>query len=161
MSGRAVLDGLVRATPQDADGLSALARRAYQHYVPMLNAVPVPMSADYAAHVRDHDVWVLPWGARQGGWLVASLVLMPNPDHLMIESIAVDPAEQGKGHGRMLLDWARQRARDLKLPEIRLYTNVLMTRNRAWYKRAGFAETHEEQRGDKRIVHMKLALAQG
>jgi len=158
MSGRAVPNCPVRAMPQDADGLSALARRAYQHYVPILNAVPVPMSADYAAHVRNHEVWVLPSGPRRDGLPGASLVLIANPDHLMIESIAVDPAEQGKGHGRMLLDWARQRARDLKLPEIRLYTNVLMTQNRAWYKRAGFAETHEELRGDKRIVHMRLVL---
>lgn len=149
--------GLVRAGPGDAEGLRTLARQAYQHYVPILDAVPVPMSADYAAHIRDHEVWMLPNGGSPG----ASLVLILNPDHLMIESIAVDPAEQGKGHGRMLLDWARQRARDLKLQEIRLYTNVRMTQNRAWYKRAGFVETHEEQRGDKRIVHMKLALEQG
>ncbi|MHA7775505.1 GNAT family N-acetyltransferase [Roseibium sp. M-1] len=148
--------GLTRARPGDAEAMSALAERAYAHYIPIINAIPVPMSADYAAHIRDHEVWVL----SSGGTLGASLVLITNPDHLLIESIAVDPAEQGKGHGRTLLGWTRQRALDLKLPEIRLYTNVLMTQNRAWYHRAGFSETHEEQRGDKRIVHMKLVLEQ-
>ncbi|MGX1499210.1 N-acetylglutamate synthase-like GNAT family acetyltransferase [Labrenzia sp. MBR-25] len=143
-----------RAAPGDADAMAELARRAYAHYIPVINAVPVPMTADYAAHIRDDDVWVL----RSGTGLAASLVLIRHPGHLLIESIAVDPDEQGKGRGRQLLDWTRQRATDFGLSEIRLYTNVLMTKNRAWYQRAGFTETHEEQRGDKRIVHMRSLL---
>ncbi|TYC72288.1 GNAT family N-acetyltransferase [Stappia sp. BW2] len=147
-------NGLTRAKSGDAEALRELARRAYEHYIPVIGAVPVPMTADYAAHVRNDEVWVL----RSGNALAASLVLIRQPDHLLIESIAVDPAEQGKGHGRQLLDFARQRTADLQLAEIRLYTNILMHENRAWYQRAGFAETHEEQRGDKRIVHMRLSL---
>lgn len=146
--------GLVRAKSGDAGALRELARRAYQHYIPVIGAVPVPMTADYAAHVRNDEVWVL----RSGNALAASLVLIRQPDHLLIESIAVDPAKQGKGHGRQALDFAQRRAADLELVDIRLYTNVLMHENRAWYQRAGFTETHEEQRGDKRIVHMRLTL---
>ena len=150
----AVPRGLTRATPEDATDLKVLAERAYAHYVPIINAVPVPMLADYAASVRDHEVWTL----RPDGALSASLVLIHGGDHLLIESIAVDPESQGKGYGRLLLDWSRQRAAALGLDDLRLYTNVLMTDNRAWYARAGFTETHEEQRGDKRIVHMRLCL---
>jgi N-acetylglutamate synthase-like GNAT family acetyltransferase len=147
-------NGLIRAKSGDAEALRELARRAYEHYIPVIGAVPVPMTADYAAHVRNDEVWVI----RSGNALAASLVLIRQPDHLLIESIAVDPAVQGKGHGRQLLDFARQRTADLQLAEIRLYTNILMHENRAWYQRAGFAETHEEQRGDKRIIHMRLSL---
>lgn len=154
MDAQQVSEGFDLANPGDAVAMTELARRAYAHYIPVINAVPVPMTADYAAHIRRDDVWVL----RSGTSLAASLVLIRHPDHLLIESIAVDPEEQGKGRGRQLLDWARRRAADLGLSEIRLYTNVLMTENRAWYQRAGFAETHEEQRGDKRIVHMRLIL---
>ena len=147
-------NGLTRAKSGGAEALRELARRAYEHYIPVIGAVPVPMTADYAAHVRNDEVWVL----RSGNALAASLVLIRQPDHLLIESIAVDPAVQGKGHGRQLLDFARQRTADLQLAEIRLYTNILMHENRAWYQRAGFTETHEEQRGDKRIIHMRLSL---
>ncbi|WP_269584746.1 GNAT family N-acetyltransferase [Roseibium sp. Sym1] len=142
------------ARPEDAPALKALADRAYAHYIPVIDAIPAPMQADYAEMVRDHEVWTI----RSNGALSASLVLINRDDHLLIESIAVDPDSQGRGYGRRLLDWSRRRAVVLGQTDLRLYTNVLMTDNRAWYRRAGFAETHEEQRGDKRIVHMRLTL---
>ncbi|MBN9673058.1 GNAT family N-acetyltransferase [Roseibium aggregatum] len=142
------------AGPDDAGKLTDLARRAYAHYIPVLNAVPLPMTADYGALIRDHDVWVI----RTEGRIAASLVLVHLDDHLLIESIAVDPQSQGRGFGRKLLGWSIRRTRDAGLPEIRLYTNILMTSNRDWYGRQGFEETHREQRGDKRIVHMRKTL---
>jgi len=142
------------AVPGDARELKDLAHRAYEHYIPIMNAVPVPMTADYGAMIRDHEVWVM----RAEGRIAASLVLIYLDDHLLIESVAVDPQSQGRGYGGKLLDWSIQRARDAGLPELRLYTNVLMTSNRDWYGRLGFEETHEEQRGDKRIVHMRSKL---
>lgn len=143
-----------RASPADAEALTDLARRAYEIFIPVMKAVPLPMTADYGALIRDAEVWVV----RAGSSIVASLVLIPQDDHLQIESIAVDPDRQGHGLGKMLLGWAHQRARQMTLPELRLYTNIFMTENRAWYKRAGYIETHEEQRGDKRIVHMRYTL---
>jgi len=145
---------LTRARPEDAPALKALAERAYAHYIPVINAIPAPMLADYAASVRDHEVWTI----RSERALCASLVLIEGANHLLIESVAVDPGNQGKGYGRLLLDWSRRRAVLLGHDELRLYTNVLMSGNRAWYKRAGFSETREEQRGDKRVVHMSLHL---
>ncbi len=143
-----------RARPEDAPDLTELARRAYERFIPIMNAVPLPMTADYAALIENADVWVIRGAAGIG----ASLVLVPGGDHLLIESIAVDPDRQGEGLGRLLLHWAHERARELGFEELRLYTNVLMHENRAWYKRAGYTELHEEQRGDKRIVHFAYRL---
>lgn len=143
-----------RARPEDAQALSELARRAYEHYVPIMNAIPVPMSADYGAMIRDHETWVL----RSGDRISACLVLIHAGDHLMIENIAVDPRTQGSGYGKLLLALAERRARETGYRELRLYTNYLMSRNREWYARSGFAETREEQRGDKRVVHMSKQL---
>ncbi len=143
-----------RANPADARELTDLARRAYEVFVPVMKAVPLPMTADYGALIQDADVWVV----RATTSIAASLVLVPQEDHLLIESIAVDPGRQGHGLGRMMLDWSYLRVRQMNLPELRLYTNIFMTENRAWYERAGFVETHREQRGDKRIVHMRYAL---
>nr|WP_319384929.1 GNAT family N-acetyltransferase [uncultured Roseibium sp.] len=143
-----------RARAEDASALTELARRAYERFIPIMNAVPLPMTADYAALIGNADVWVVRGTAGIG----ASLVLVPEDDHLLIESVAVDPDRQGEGLGWKMLHWAYARARDLGFDELRLYTNVLMHENRAWYKRAGWTELHEEQRGDKRIVHFAYRL---
>lgn len=143
-----------RARPEDATDLTELARRAYERFIPIMNAVPLPMTADYAALIANADVWVL----RSAAGIGASLVLVPQADHLLIESIAVDPDRQGEGLGRQMLHWAYKRARDLGFEELRLYTNVLMHENRAWYTRTGWTELQEEQRGDKRIVHFSFKL---
>lgn len=143
-----------RARPEDATDLTELARRAYERFIPIMNAVPLPMTADYAALIGNADVWVV----RSATGIGASLVLVPQDDHLLIESVAVDPDRQGAGLGRQMLHWAYKRARDLGFQELRLYTNVLMHENRAWYKRAGWTELCEEQRGDKRIVHFAYRL---
>lgn len=143
-----------RARAKDAPALTELARRAYERFIPIMNAVPLPMTADFAALIGNADVWVV----RSADGISASLVVVPQGDHLLIESIAVDPDRQGEGLGRQMLHWAHERARDLGFDELRLYTNVLMHENRAWYKRAGWTELHEEQRGDKRIVHFAYRL---
>ena len=145
---------LARARPDDEEALSALARKAYEHYIPILKAVPLPMTADYGAMIRDHETWTL----RSGSHLVGSLVLIHEEDHLMIESVAVAPDTQGNGFGRQLLAFAEERAQAEGYADLRLYTNALMTENRAWYRRIGFIETGEEQRGDKRVVHMSKAI---
>ena len=112
------------------------------------------MTADYAALIANAEVWIM----RGAEGIGASLVLVPQEDHVLIESIAVDPDRQGEGFGRQMLQWAHERARDMGFQELRLYTNVLMHENRAWYKRAGWTELHEEQRGDKRIVHFAYRI---
>ena len=46
------------AAPGEAAILHAIAREAYQHYVPRIGREPAPMSADYGAAVRDGQAWV-------------------------------------------------------------------------------------------------------
>jgi GNAT superfamily N-acetyltransferase len=54
---------------------------------------------------------------------------------------AVAPGWWGRGLGRQLLELAEDRAREAGLAELRLYTNALMTENRAYYARRGYRET--------------------
>jgi len=69
------------------------------------------------------------------------IVLIPGDDHLLVENVAVDPAMQGRGLGRELMAFAERRAAELELPELRLYTNQLMTENLALYPALGYTET--------------------
>jgi GNAT superfamily N-acetyltransferase len=73
------------------------------------------------------------------------LVLVPSPDGLVLESVAVRPAAQGSGVGGRLLALAGDRARGLGLTEIRLYTNVAMTENLAYLPAA---RLHRDHRGE-------------
>jgi GNAT superfamily N-acetyltransferase len=143
------------AGPPDVDELGRIAAAAYQRYVPRTGRPPAPMTADYALAVRAGDAWV----AVQEGQVLGFAVLVPQRSHLLLENVAVAPQAQGRGVGARLLVWAEERARDLGLDEIRLYTNEAMTENLAWYPRHGYAETHRsEQDGFRRVFFRKSLM---
>ena len=68
-------------------------------------------------------------------------MLEPADDHLAIFSLAVLPAHQSQSIGCWMLDAAERMARNVNLPELRLYTNARMDRNIKFYQQAGFHET--------------------
>jgi ribosomal protein S18 acetylase RimI-like enzyme len=127
------------AAESDAPVLRQITVTAYQHYVARIGREPAPMTADYDAAVRDGQAWIAEDG---DGAAVGLLILIPQPDHLLLENIAVLPAAQGQGVGNRLLAFTEERAAELGLTEIRLYTNVAMTENIAYYPRHGYTETH-------------------
>jgi N-acetylglutamate synthase-like GNAT family acetyltransferase len=101
------------------------------------------MRVDYAEKVAAGHTWV----AEADGAVVGLLVLEPHEDHLLLDIVGVAPGRRGTGVGRRLLDVADERARALGLPEVRLYTNEVMTENLAYYPRRGYVETHRDQVG--------------
>lgn len=125
------------ARPADADALTTLANSAYRHYVERMGAAPAPMLADYAALVDSGQVWV----ADHDGVLLGLLVLTLEPDHVLLDNLAVSPEAQGTGIGTRLLEFAEEYAREHDRPEIRLYTNEAMTENLDYYPRHGYVET--------------------
>lgn len=143
------------ASASDVPALTVLKRRAYEGYIALTGVTPMPFDADYGRLVVEATVWLLD---KADGGLSAALVLQPARDHLLIFSVAVDPSEQGKGLGRRLMDLAEDEARRMGLNEIRLFTNEHFTKNRAIYRRLGYAETHFEQLADRRVVHMVKRL---
>lgn len=145
-----------RARPDDAPRLAAIAAEAYAVYLPRMpdGLRPAPMTADYAIHVRDDEVWVI----ERDGDPVAYLVLIPRDDHLVLDNVAVDPSAQGAGLGAALLDLAEERARALGVSEIRLYTHVVMTENQARYERRGYVETGRTTQHGFARVHYTLRL---
>jgi GNAT superfamily N-acetyltransferase len=119
--------------------MSAIAKRAYEGYVELIGARPHPMDDDYAEKIDAGHTFVA-----EDGDPVGLLILVPREDHLLLENIAVDPARQGDGIGRALLDHAEAVAGDLRLPVVRLYTNAAMTRNIEMYGRRGYREDARE-----------------
>jgi GNAT superfamily N-acetyltransferase len=141
-----------RAGASDVGALAALAREAYEIYVPRIGRPPAPMNADYAEAVRSG----LTWAAVRDGVIVGLLVVVVRPDHLLLENVAVLPSAQGSGVGARLLAFAEEQARELGREEIRLYTNEAMTENLAYYPKHGYVETHRaEQDGFRRVFFSK------
>lgn len=135
------LPPLRRATLADAAAARALTRSAYAQWVPLIGREPLPMRADFERAVAEHlvDLW------EEEGELVALIETIPQPDHLLIENLAVRPDQQGRGRGVVLLHHAEALARSLGLSELRLYTNPLFGGNVAFYGRRGFEETERKE----------------
>jgi len=144
------------AAAPDVPEIAACVQRAYAKYAGRLPRPPRPVLADYAAVVKSSQTWVLEDDA---GQCVGVLVLVAHADHLLLDNVAVDPAHQGRGLGRLLLDFAESEARRLSLPAVCLETNALMTENLALYTARGYVETARRELDGRHIVYMRKALA--
>lgn len=94
----------MRIRPATAEDLSAIERiveRAYGGYVERIGMRPGPMEDDYGERVREGLVSVAADKA-----VVGLIVLIREPDSLLVENVAVDPVRQGEGIGRALLAFA-------------------------------------------------------
>jgi GNAT superfamily N-acetyltransferase len=149
---------LRRATATDAAAVRALTRAAYAALVPLIGREPRPMTADYDVAVRDHWVDML----YRDGTLAALIEMRPEAEHLLIVNVAVGPAFQGQGIGRLLLAHAEAVTRTLGLEELRLYTHSRFTDNLRLYERLGYRVDHEEQVPELGLViHMSKRLDRG
>ena len=147
---------LRRATAEDAEPIRDVVTAAYEGYIPLLGRTPIPMLADYHEAVRVHDVWVIDDG---DDGIVGVIELIPRPDHLYVENVAVSPARQGEGLGRQLLRLADQEARARGLTELGLLTNERYASNIAMYERYGYVETHRTPHLGSDLVHFRKTLA--
>lgn len=143
------------ATLADHAAVASIVARAYAIYVPRIGREPGPMLDDYDRLIRDGRVHVL----EQDGMVGGLVVLEPEPDVMLLQNVAVSPDLQGRGLGRILLDYAERAARQAGLRSIRLYTHEMMTENIALYGRFGFVETHRAEEHGLRRVFMSKALA--
>jgi len=142
---------LVRpADATDLPEVERIVRAAYSKYVARIGKPPGPMLDDYAAHIRSHALWVA--GEPIGGLIV----LLPEDAYLLLDNIAVDPARQGQGVGRILMQFADIEARRRGYRELRLYTHETMVENIALYSRSGWVQTGRGvQNGFARVFFRK------
>jgi GNAT superfamily N-acetyltransferase len=126
-----------QARLKDRTTVETIVREAYSIYLDRIGKPPGPMLDDYAVLIGDQVVSVL----ESDGAIAAIIVLLPKPDHLLLDNIAVRRDRQGQGLGRRLIAFAEAEARRLGYAELRLYTHEKMTENIALYTRLAFVET--------------------
>lgn len=145
------------ATPADLARITEIVERAYGIYVPRMGRRPGPMDHDYPERVRRAQVFVAESEA-----VLGLIVLIDANDHVLVENVAVDPDHQRQGVGRALMAYAEAHAAALGRSELRLFTNVTMTENRAMYLRFGYTETgRRNQGGFSRIFFRKRVFETG
>lgn len=144
-----------RAEAADWQIVRTITLDAYAKWVPLLGREPLPMTVDYAQAVLEHQIDLL----EVEGAIVGLVELVPGADHLLIENLAIDPAHQGRGHGRVLMDHALTVARALGLKEVRLYTNKLFAANIRFYQALGYQLTQEQPFRGGTVCHFALAVA--
>ena len=144
---------LRRATRADAPVMADIATAAYAPYLERMGGLrPGPMDTDYGAAVADAEAWV----ALLDDGVVGFVLLVEEPDGLLLENVAVLPAHHGRGIGRRLLEQAERRAVELGRDRIRLCTHVTMVENHALYDRIGYAETaRTSENGFTRVFYEK------
>ena len=145
-----------RANPADRATVESIVNEAYAIYVDRIGKPPGPMLDDYGALIEAGAVHVL---EPVGQPVSAIIVLLEQPDHLLLDNIAVRRDHQGKGFGRQLIAFAEDEARRLDFAEIRLYTHITMVENIALYMRLGFVETGRGRDGGYDRVFMTKRLS--
>jgi GNAT superfamily N-acetyltransferase len=144
------------ATTADAPAVAGIVEDAYRRYIPRLGRPPGPMLDDYPARISEGVVWVI----EEGTSVVGILVLLPKPDHLLLDNIAVAPSRQGFGFGRRLLAFAEAEAIRQGYREIRLYTHEMMIENQRLYATIGYEETGRgTEAGYERIFMRKQLIS--
>jgi ribosomal protein S18 acetylase RimI-like enzyme len=138
------------ATADDAEIVTRITRTAYAKWVPVIGREPLPMKADYALAISEHRIDLLCVGSE-----VAALVeTIRRPEDLWIENVAVAPHFQKRGYGRRMMAHAEQRAAQLGLSQVRLYTNSKFDTNLRLYKSLGYQVEREEALSDGSAIHM-------
>jgi ribosomal protein S18 acetylase RimI-like enzyme len=143
------------ATAADIPAIAEIVDQAYRPYIDRIGRPPGPMLDDYAARLSEGAVWVLEEGAE----IVAIIVLLPAPNYLLLDNIAVSPTRQGLGLGRRLLAFAEDEALRRGYSEIRLYTHQTMIENQRLYASIGYEETGRGSEAGYDRVFMRKQLA--
>lgn len=143
------------AEPGEAIIVRNLVQRAYARWIPVVGRRPAPMDDDYGAHIMAGEVFCL----TIDGIVTAVVVLIPRPDHLLLDNIAVEPSSAGQGLGRRLVQFAETEAVRRGKAELRLFTHERMLGNIDLYARLGFVETHRASVEGFGRVFMSKAIA--
>ncbi len=130
---------IIRPTrPEDADAIRRFEQDAYGHYVARLAiwvSRPVRCWGDYDRRIANEQAWVLEHGPLAGVLVMETRTTAPCCWTTWLRLGA------GQGARAGAVAFAEAEARRRGLPEVRLYTNALMTENLALHGQLGFCET--------------------
>ena len=142
------------AEPADAERLAQIVEAAYSPYVERIGARPRPMDDDYGELVARGVLTV----AERGGEPIGLVALEESDGRFEVDNLAVDPAHQGTGAGRALLEHAEAEALRAGFDSIHLFTHETMTESLSLYEAIGYVEYERRDVGAGSLVFMRKPL---
>lgn len=147
------------AIAEDRIAIEEIAEAAYAPYLSRMNRKPAPMTEDYAKRIAENQVHVLAVEDGDGECVRGFLVLEPRTGCMLLDNVAVNPHDQGRGYGRALLRFAEETALNAGYGGLILYTNEVMVENIRFYSRLGFVETYRSRDHGFNRVFMSKQLS--
>lgn len=133
------------ARPDDADALARIERAAGARYADVglaEVAAAEPMATErLAAYARAGRSWVVVDDDRPVGYVVVDLV----DGCAHVEQLSVEPAHQGHGHARALLEVVGRWAAERSMAAVTLTTFAEVPWNRPLYEHLGFVVLRPEE----------------
>ena len=132
----------ILAVPQDSKELSLLAQLIWrQHFTPVIGAEQVEYmlknfqspSAIEEFIAEGYEYYFIKLADKSVGYLA----IQNRKDHLHLSKFYILEKFRGKGVGRQAFDFITQRAKDMKLPSIRLVVNKDNSNTIEVYKKMG------------------------
>lgn len=135
-----------KAQAQDVPAIQAIIKASYSKYIDRIGKPPAPMTADYHELLQTRDIYVLETGpdAAETIQIIGSIVLGIEGNAVNVNSLVVEPAAQGRGYGRVLMDFAENVARDKGVQSMALFTHVKMHEDIGLYRKLGYVETERK-----------------
>ncbi len=127
-----------RAVPGDEQAIADVLLAGFSvfrsEYTPQAFAVVTPGADEIAGRFSGGAMWV----AEIAGEIVGTASVLPEPEWLYIRSVAVLPAAQGKGVGRLLMNAIEKYALENGFARMFLYTTYFSTGAIGMYEKLGF-----------------------
>jgi ribosomal protein S18 acetylase RimI-like enzyme len=155
-----------RAVPEEAALVRSIVREAFLDlYRNFDHPAPRPTTVDFAPLIADGQVWLIEASSPAGQEAVGAMVLEEHPGFLRLDIIAILPRHQHCGYGRAALAFIETHAASHGFGEVRFYTNTLIERNVAFYRRLGYIEsarwTHARRPNETYVDFVKSVRTHG
>ena len=94
---------------------------------------------------KDHDAFVAIYNSHVVGWIgLAQTILIESLPFCEINGLVIDENHRGKGIGKLLVEKAKQWAKEKGDDTLRLRCNVKRTEAHEFYRHLGFKETKQQ-----------------
>ena len=143
-----------KAEPADAGNIKIMVDDAYSKYIERIGHPPAPMLADHSKLIEAGNVYVL--RTTTDGKAVGAIHLYTVDGSMKVNNVVVDSRAQGKGYGRLLMNYAEETAKRRGIHAITLFTNEKMYENLVLYPKLGYKEVdRREEDGFNRVYFRK------